>query len=248
MKLKKYALGLPIGAANVCAQIDLGFKTFRHLLFEHQLKFYVRTICLSSTRWVKQALNDHLTLTWSSPYLDYIHKIRSELGLYDLPLCPNVLSTLIGNNFVKVTNSKLASLSLPWIKPIERYSRLRYTREGLASETIARFKYDSAGIGNRFPRENYVVKQTFCPLCPTWVRNTVSHVAMFCASVEKFRSERTVMSSFRNMCHAKTFSDDHMFELFINGFTWNNEPVSNSAYLSRGADLKLILDHWLSKW
>ena len=88
----------------------------------------------------------------------------------------------------KVTNSKLSSLSLPWINPVERYSRLRYTREGLASETIARFKYDSAGIGNRFPRENYVVKQTFCPLCPTWVRNTVSHVAMFCASVEKFRS------------------------------------------------------------
>ena len=247
-QVAKYALGLPIGAANVCAQIDLGFKTFRHLLFEHQLKFYVRTICLSRNRWVKQALSDHLTMTWNSPYLNYLHKVRVELNLYELPECPIVLTNMLETHFVKVTNTKLSSLSLPWIKPVERFSRLRYTREGLASETIAQCRYDSAGIGNKFPRENHVVKQSFCPLCPTWVKNTVSHVALFCPLVEQLRRERTVMSSFRNMCHAKNITDDQMFELFISGYNWNNEPVTNGDFLSRGTDLRLILDLWLSKW
>ena len=32
-QVAKYALGLPIGAANVCAQAELGMKSFRQILF-----------------------------------------------------------------------------------------------------------------------------------------------------------------------------------------------------------------------
>ena len=118
----------------------------------------------------------------------------------------------------------------------------------LSSETIAKFRYDSAGIGNKFPRVNRAVKQVYCPLCPTMVRNTVFHVALFCPAIEKLRKEQTVMTFFRNLCHTKGFSDDYIFELIINGFDWNENPSYLVDFFSRGSDLKLLLDDWLSRW
>ena len=55
-QVAKYALGVPIGTAGICAQFELGLKSFRHLLYEHQLKFYQRVLKLDDSRWVKQAL------------------------------------------------------------------------------------------------------------------------------------------------------------------------------------------------
>ena len=205
--MAKYALGLPLGAANVCAQAELGMKPFRQVLFEHQLKFYVRTLSLADTRWVKQALLDHLSLSWGSPYMTYIFRVRTELGLYELPMDLTVLVNSISTHFVKQFNVRLSTLSLPWLRPIKVLNRLQYTREGLSSETIAKFRYDSAGIGNKFPRDNRTVKQVYCPLCPTMVRNTVSHVALFCPAIEKIRKEQTVMTFFRNLCGTEGFPD-----------------------------------------
>ena len=56
-QVAKYALGVPLGTAGVCAQLDLGMKPFRQLLYEHQLKFYIRVLNLDNKRWVKQALH-----------------------------------------------------------------------------------------------------------------------------------------------------------------------------------------------
>jgi hypothetical protein len=209
-QVAKYALGLPVGAANVCAQAELGMKSFRQILFEHQLKFYVRTLSLVDTRWVKQALLDHLSLSWRSPYMDYMFRVRTELGLYELPVNHTVLVKTISSHFVKQFNDKLSTLSLPWLRPIKVLKRLPYTKEGLSSETIAKFRYDSAGIGNKFPRVDRAVKQVYCPLCPTMVRNTVFHVALFCPAIEKLKKEQTVMTFFRNLCRTKGYSDDYM--------------------------------------
>ena len=38
-QVAKYALGVPLGTAGICAQLDLGLKPFRQVLYEHQLKF-----------------------------------------------------------------------------------------------------------------------------------------------------------------------------------------------------------------
>ena len=159
-----------------------------------------------------------------------------------------VLVKTISSHFVKQFNDKLSTLSLPWLRPIKVLKRLPYTKEGLSSETIAKFRYDSAGIGNKFPRVDRAVKQVYCPLCPTMVRNTVFHVALFCPAIEKLRKEQTVMTFFRNLCRTKGYSDDYIFELLINGYDWNENPSYLVDFFSRGSDLKLLLDDWLSRW
>ena len=247
-QVAKYALGVPLSTASTCAQTELGIKPFRQSLYEAQLKYYVRVLCLGDNRWVKQALLDHLTCTWKSPYLVYIQRVRMEIGLFSLPLCPVKLKKALSVHFIECLNSDIRSLALPWVRPVERLRRMSYAREGSASEAMAAFRYDVTYIGNKFPRVGYAVRQTMCPLCPSGYRNTVSHLAFFCHSMEKFRKARTSLGSFRNMCKAKAFSDEKVFELFVNGMDWNENPIQLSDFLERGADLKLLLDEFLSRW
>ena len=247
-QVAKYALGVPLSTANTCAQTELGMKPFRQVLYESQLKYYVRVLGLDSERWVKQALLDHLSLSWRSPYLQYLNRIRMELGLFSLPMEPGKLERAVSSYFIGKLNADVGSLALPWIRPVKKLRRMRYTREGLASEAIAAFRYDVTCIGNKYPRIGRDTTQRECPLCPSGFRNTVSHLAFFCPSMEKFRKEETSLGSFRNMCSAKGFSNDHIYDLFVNGDDWNENPVLVGVFLERGVDLKQLLDNFLSRW
>ena len=66
--------------------------------------------------------------------------------------------------------------------------------------------------------------------------------------MEKFRMEEISLGSFRNMCSAKGFSNDHIYDLFVNGDDWNENPVLVGVFLERGVDLKQLLDNFLSRW
>ena len=121
-------------------------------------------------------------------------------------------------------------------------------REATASTTISEFRYNMANIGHRYPRIGRVGVHKFCPLCPGNAKNCGAHLAMFCPSIEKFRAEHTSVSSFRNTCLSKGFSEDFTFELFINGLDWNKNPVEKAEYLGRGEELAVLLKDWLSRW
>ena len=247
-QVAKYALGVPVGTSNFCAQTELGFKPFRQSLYEHQLKYYVRLLLLGDERWVKQALRDHLSCDWESPYLNYICQIRCELKMPVLPMTVSRLLKHTNLHFVSQTNVQILESQLPWVNPIERFRRKLYVREGDESAMIAKVKFGSAGLGNRYPRPGHVMTQSCCPLCPTMTKNNEAHVTFFCFAVEKVRSQETSFSSFRNMCGAKSFSDDKVFALFINGLDWDEKPICVKDYLSRGKDLAIMMKAWLSLW
>ena len=107
-QVAKYALGVPLGTAGICAQLDLGLKPFRQVLYEHQLKFYIRVLNLENSRWVKQALLDHLSMQWQSPYIKYIHGIRTKLGIFELPMLTSRLMC-----FLKDISSQTPIRNLP---------------------------------------------------------------------------------------------------------------------------------------
>ena len=247
-QIAKYALGLPIYAANISAQIDLGMKPFRQVLYDLQLGYYMRVLALDDRRWVKQALLDHMSMSWSSPYLQYITKVRSELGIISLPQNPSRLKGLLNTYFVNQTNDALSVMSLPWLQPITKYKRSRYVKEGKRSEFVACFRFNSVNIGHRFPRLGRTNKQRYCPLCPNMHENSLLHMTFFCPALEDTRKVATSLSSFRNMCKAKDFSDLKVFALFVNGLDWNEIPVDGMVYLERGDDLKTIHDKFLSMW
>ena len=98
-QVAKFALGVSIGCAGICAQLDLGMKPFRQVLYEHQLKFYLRVLRLPDSWWVRQALEEHLSCKWNSPYLTYIRDIRNLMGIHELPMREKVLVSCI-NEFL----------------------------------------------------------------------------------------------------------------------------------------------------
>ena len=247
-QIAKFALGVPVSTANVCTQTEMGFKPFKQTLFEHQLKFYLRLLLLDDARWAKQALRDHLSCAWNSPYLTYICKIRKCLGMPVMPMTVSRLYNITDAYFVNATNAQLAQCNLNWVKPIVKFQRQFYVREGSASDMIARFKFDNAGLGNKYPRPGHLLTRPYCPLCPTHTKNSVSHLTFFCFAVERVRKLQTSLSSFRDMCRLKGFSDDHIFYLFINGLDWEGSPVSLQTYLSRGEGLVTLTKAWLDLW
>ena len=247
-QVAKFALGLPSSAANVCAQLDLGMKPFRQVLYESQLKFYIRVLRLPERSWSRQAIADHFSLQWKSPYLDYILKIRREMGLMELPMAVPRLLRFTSNYFVTLTNSTLSGLSLPWLEPVKRFVRQSYTCEGVASKTLAMFRYEAAGIGNRYPRHGTAARHTMCPLCASASRNTVAHLALFCPAIEGIRSVQTSLTSFRNVCALRGYSDDAIFSMLVNGLDSTKTLLAKQDYLRRGEELKLLLDSWLARW
>ena len=247
-QVAKYALGVTLSTAGVCAQVELGFKPVRQLLYEHQLKFYARLLQLDSGRWAKQAFLDHQSGTWSSPYLAHIRSIRSRIGLYELPLSQDRLLRFTMKYFVDATNTALASLSLPWLPPISKFRRQLYVKECEASVTLAQFRYNVAHIGNKFPRVGRLNTSRDCPLCPCPTLNSVSHLALFCPAIELVRREHTGLASFRNICVFKGFSEAYTFQLLVNGLDWNENPVDQKDFLKTGQELKILMDSWLAKW
>ena len=247
-QIAKYALGIPVSSASFCAQTELGFKPFKQVLYEHQLKFYIRVLLLGDTRWVKQALRDHFSCAWSSPYLEYICKLRSELNMPVIPLSMHVFYKLVNDHFVDLTNRQVGLSKTTCVNPITKFSRCKYVMEGEPSSMVAKFKFGNAGLGNRFPRPGHLVTQTCCPLCPTMTLNTEAHLTFFCFAVEAVRKQQTSFASFRNMCQAKGYSDDKMFNLFINGMDCNGNPVSVEVLLVRGQDLQVLTKAWLALW
>ena len=63
---------------------------------------------------VRQAMNDLLTCSWESPYLKYIHKLRVELGLFELPLREMNLKKFISDYFVNIINGQIEALPLAY--------------------------------------------------------------------------------------------------------------------------------------
>ena len=163
-------------------------------------------------------------------------------------MCSGKLLKFTSDYFVRMTNSSLSALSLPWLIPVKKIARQIYVQESTASSTLSQFRYNIAPIGNRYPRVGKVTTQHDCPLCPCQTKNTVAHLAMFCSSIEKIRKEQTEISLFRNTCLRKGFSEEHTFKLFVNGYDWNENPVEANEFLDRGRELKVLLDSWLDKW
>ena len=133
-------------------------------------------------------------------------------------------------------------------RTIKTFKRSRFVEEGLSSDYISLFKYNSVAIGNRYPRPGMVSKQLVCPLCPTREENSVMHLALFCQASEHLRQTRTGITSFRNMCQAKNFTNQKIFELFINGEDWNEIPISIELYRERGSELFILWNEFNSLW
>ena len=243
-QIAKFALGVSSTTSNTCAQSELGMKSFRQHLYEKQLKFYFRVLYLPEDRWAHQALLEHLSGSWSSPYLKYISSIRSRLGIFTAPSVPRVWKGLSYEYFLSQTNAAMSSLL--WIRPLKSFARLPYVCESSWSTVISEFKFQNEGLGDRCPRQGRPRKPT-CPVCPVMETNCGLHLLFCCSSLSSKRAE-TGISSFITLCEWKGYTLTETYAMFVNGEDSDGDPLSVADYLYRGKCMHDMRKLWLSKW
>ena len=243
-QLAKHILGLPTSAPNICAQTELGLKPVRMILYQLQLKFYLRVLGLPRTRWVRAAMLDHLQGDWASPYIAYIGKIRQKLQMLSMPPSSSLLKLQLNAWFVQKTNLEIYQLSLPYVQQISSFTRSRYVVEHQGCPTLARFLFGCAGLGNRAPRPGRN-RTTRCSLCNGTLSE--SHVAFVCPRMDDYRSNHTDISVFIAMCRAKAILPLLAFKWYVTGLDWSGNPVSTALYLKRGHTLENLTTEWLRR-
>ena len=214
------------------------------LLYQHQLSFYVRVMNLPAGRWVRRVLLAHLDDSWDSPYMAYIAKIRQRLNLPVAPPTVHSLKIHLNSWFLAHTNLVLSSLSLSCVPPLSSFSRARYVVENDGCTTIALFKFNNAGLGNRAPR-NGRVRTGVCSLCGDFLSEV--HVAFACPGMDAFRYEHTDIMGFQSMCAARGILQALSYKMYVLGRGWDGKPVSTSVYLRRSGQLQGVLSEWLRR-
>ena len=81
----KDTLNMPTSTLNVCPQVLLGVHSFKQIIYNIQLKYFSRLQNLPSSKYAAQALVEHVRGGWKSPYLNYINKLRTEVGMVVIP-------------------------------------------------------------------------------------------------------------------------------------------------------------------
>ena len=247
-EIAKNILGLSVNTVNVAAQTELGIIPFRLSLYKMQLRFYFRVLALPSSRWVKKALLEHLSMRWPSPYHKYVTSIRESVQLPFVPPTLRYLGTHLYEWSLSETNDVISRHSLPYVGTLTKYCRQKYVFEHPQLATVAQFRLSNAGLGNKYPRFAGVLyaRQKYCPFCPQ-VTLTEAHVVFFCPSVEHFRKQFE-LNMYRTVSQSKGFCDEDIFSNYINGFLCSGGPFKDADYSSIGHALDTMRGHWLSLW
>ena len=129
-QLAKQLLGLPQHAPNVCAQIELGLKPFRMVLWQQQLSFYLRALRLPTSRWVSKVMREHLEGSWRSPYIAYIARIRGYVGLVRFAPTDKYLRLHLKAWWIRNVNAQLQALqTTEFVDPVKDFKREAYVYE-----------------------------------------------------------------------------------------------------------------------
>ena len=241
-QVAKFALGVPINTPNICAQTELGMRTFRHQLFQRQLSYYFRILYLPSTRWVHQALLDHLEGGWDSPYLRYIASLRRLVGMFSAPSLTLSVKGICNEYFLGHVNGVLESHE--YIPQLKTFSRQKYVTENKMTSVIATFKLANEGFGNKHPIHGYA-RRKFCALCPGEIPISGPHVIFFCKSLEMVRCETGIIS-FLNDCTSQGLSWKRAYLMYINGLSPADKHLSVREYYERAKVIDLMRNLWLS--
>ena len=175
----------------------------------------------------------------------HIYNVSREVGLLDLPLTANMISSHLDQWALEGINSLVFSSSLPALEQVKDWKEQGYVCEGDSASWIAKFRLGVAGLGHKVPIAPHE-RRKFSPLCPVWTKTSEEHVLLDCAAVGGLRRELGV-TLFSNACRL-VGSEASTFALFVNGFTPKGAPIPVSDHLGRGRDLGMMVEKWLSLW
>ena len=233
-KWAKQSLGLHQTCSNTAPQILMGAPSFKELIFQQQLKYFMRLQELPETRYAAQALIEHETGGWRSPYLHHMAKIQEELGIVQLPPSAEFIDEIVSSHCLAELQIKVASLSSISIDPgsITCLERMRSAREGEAFNWINRAIMGCTGI--QFDGI------TWRKLCPEDGRKSTDlHFVSECMGTARARKE-TGLNSFFTSCDLIGIGKKDAYSNFLRGLSASGEFIKMEDYVERGRSLGAI--------
>jgi hypothetical protein len=232
----KETLGLPSKTPNVVAQLLLGVPTFKEIIFKAQLKFFMRLSELPASRYAAQALVEHESGGWRSPYLLHISAIQVELDLVQLPPEIKMVDEVVETFCRTVLNDKLRELSSVPVDMVTAVRRARSAREGEAWRWVNR-----AVMGASMIRYSAVGEEWRNKCGPDQVVNSDLHCVSCCSKTREVRA-RTGMNSFFTSCRIKGVSATDGYRNFVLGLDNQGNEVDMDTYKERGQCLMEIFE------
>ena len=114
----------------------LGLRTVREVIYTTALTFFVRLKSQPQGRWSRDALEAHLSQGWRSPYIDWISRIKIELGMVASPVSPRHVQIVVDNHFHALLNEKVTALGLPALRTVDRRCMAAHVDESQGSQVM----------------------------------------------------------------------------------------------------------------
>ena len=166
----KFILQVPKSTANVCANLDVGFRPVWAVVAEKVL-LYANSIMSKPMDFLpKVAMTELLQQGSKYPYIQYLlkWKVKTEcFGLHSKQIKASVRSSAISSVISQqlLTSSSTFAMSYPGSSsPNQWFRPKRWVSDSGLSKVFAEFRSCNAGLGNRAPAKNGQYYK-LCPLC-----------------------------------------------------------------------------------
>ena len=237
-------LNLPSACPGVVAQMLLGVPSIKQLIYATQLKYFLRLTQMPTSRYAAQALLEHETGGWRSPYLANMARIQVDIGLLHLPPVPQCIDKVVEDVFQERLKVKVKSLSsIPVLRQEVKKERAATAREGEEWRWVNRAIMGASGV--QLDRESGVWRKR-CP--EEGAVFTELHCVSECAATAQVRRS-TGISLYFTSCAVKGLTSRQAYSNFVMGLDSNGEKIGMEDYRDRGRTLgtifkSIIGDNW----
>ena len=176
----KFVLQIPKNSANVCANIDAGFKPVRHVVDEKVLLYSHRIMQMSPDVWTKKAMEEIITLGDCSSYYRNLLKIKSKYNSFGMSR--SQIKDAVYHSAVhhvlkeqEVASISTFAMSKPGLGCKQKWFRMKtWINDSVKCKIFNEFRSCNTGLGNRGPTKD---GQFFklCPLCKSKNINAINN-------------------------------------------------------------------------
>ena len=170
-RVGKFILQVPNSSANVCTNIDCGFRPVWAIIAERVMLYAKKMMSRSMSYWPKKAFTYHLEIGCDSPYVKYLNKWKDLTGSFGVTaqqIRKNVKHHAIKHVYdaQRAASTTAFPLSCPGTTPVNRWFRPKpWVSDSCFTKIFAEFRTCNSGLGNRGPTKDGRFFK-LCPLCP----------------------------------------------------------------------------------
>ena len=241
-QLCKSLLSLPNPVNNFVAQTELAMQQFKQKLWTLQLNSCLRWMELPSSRWANLAILEHLSLSWKSPYWDYIAKIKNVVGMPYL-YSKEMIAMHLDRHFIKLLNKDINKANLTAVRPVVALEQANYICENSLVGIFSGVKFNYC----KDIQCQGLDRKRVCPKCPGTpypILSSEYHVSWICPIVSSIR-KKIGISNYINMWSVKNFKPEDSFYFYMKGLDHNSCYVTQEQCMERATCLKMIRDEWI---